>query len=279
MHQGQRRHRARIEQVEVILANLVGQQQTLVVHRARRHRHHVELFAVLEAERGDRVRGAAAHDVELAFERLGDHHVGAAADEDLANHWLLGLHRRRHRHVAVDRHITPAEYELTFTAHRALDLFLARKARRGLLGHEHHAHPVLAGQGQAHTLRCHLFAIEPVGDLDQDAGTIALQGVGTDCATVVEVLQDLEALEHDVMCLSALDVGDETHATGIMFIGGIVKSLLLGQIHLVFLKRQVTTRVAARNGADEADAHKKAGRARTGLVVCTLMVQKSDFAY
>jgi hypothetical protein len=85
---------------------------------------------------------------------------------------------------------------------RALDLFLAGEARGGFLGQEHHADAVLAGGRQAHALRRHLFAEELVRNLDQDAGAVALQRVGTDRAPVVEVLQDLEALQNDVMCVS-----------------------------------------------------------------------------
>ncbi|MBS0554496.1 MAG: hypothetical protein JSS47_18535, partial [Proteobacteria bacterium] len=64
------------------------------------------------------------------------------------------------------------------------------------------------------------------------------------------------------------DVGDETHATGIVFIGGVVQTLLLGQIHL-FLPQ--TTRKITRRGPEgpkktKPNAHKKAGRARTGFM-------------
>src|SRR5690606_36344454 len=103
-------------------------------------------------------------------------------------------------------------------------------------------------------------------------GAVTLQRVGTDRTTVIEVLQDLEALENDVMTFLALDVGDETHATGIVFIGGVVQTLLLGQIHLLFLKRHARSRVRGRTrpcpqaSADKPNAHKKAGRARTGFV-------------
>jgi hypothetical protein len=50
---------------------------------------------------------------------------------------------------------------------------------------------------------------------------------------VVEILEDLEALADDFMTPGALDVGDEAHATGIVFIGRVVQALLLGEIHLV----------------------------------------------
>ncbi|MCB1944910.1 MAG: hypothetical protein KDF55_04390, partial [Thauera sp.] len=82
------------------------------------------------------------------------------------------------------------------------------------------------------------------------------------------------------MTFLALDVGDETHATGIVFIGGVVQTLLMGQIHLRFLKRHSRSRARSRKKighkaiADKPNAHKKAGRARTGFVVCTILVQK-----
>ncbi len=261
VHQRQRGHRTRIEQVGIVLADLVGQQQALVVHRACRHRHHVELFAVLEVERADGVRGAATHDVELALERLGHHHVGPAADEDLADHRLLGLHGRRHRHVVIDRDVAPAEHDLAFGHDRTLDLFFTGQARSGFLGHEHHAHAVLTGQRKAHAQLRHLLPVELVRDLDQDACAIALQRVGTDRTAVIQVLQDLEALQHDVVGFPALDVGDETHAAGIMFIGGVVKTLLLGQIHLLFLKRQRSSRVRGRASPKNERAQKSRARA------------------
>ena len=52
--------------------------------RARRHRRHVELLAVPQLQRLDRVAGLLADDVELALERVLVHRrVDAARDEDL----------------------------------------------------------------------------------------------------------------------------------------------------------------------------------------------------
>jgi len=92
-------------------------------------------------------------------------------------------------------------------------------------------------------------------------GTVTLQRVGTDRTAVIQVLQDFEALQHDVVGFPALDVGDETHAAGIMFIGGIVKTLLLGQIHLLFLKRQRSSRVRGRACPKNERAQKSRARA------------------
>jgi hypothetical protein len=65
------------------------------------------------------------------------------------------------------------------------------------LGQEDHAHAVLAGRRQLHALGGHLGAVELVGDLDQDAGAVAHQLVGTHRTPVVQVLQDLQALLDD----------------------------------------------------------------------------------
>ena len=92
VHQRQRRHDARVLQVLVVLADLIGQQQALVDHRAAAHAGHVVLAAVREIERLDGAGGGLADHVELALQRVGHDHVGAAADEDLADHRLLGAH-------------------------------------------------------------------------------------------------------------------------------------------------------------------------------------------
>jgi len=73
----------------------------------------------------------------------------------------------------------------------------------------------------------HLLAVQRVGNLDQDAGAVAHELVGADGAPVVQVLQDLQALAHDGVALLALDVGHETHAAGVVFLAGVVQTLLL----------------------------------------------------
>ncbi len=232
VHQRQRRDEARILQVLVVLADLVGQQQALVDHRAAAHARHVVLAAVRELERLDRARGGLADHVELALERVGHDHVGAAADEDLAQHRLLGAHRRRHRHLGVDRHVAPAEHDLALGLDGALELLHAGQARRVLLGQEDHADAVLAGRRQHDALRGHLGAVELVRDLDQDAGAVAHQRVGADRAAVVEVLEDLQALLDDRVRLQALDVRDEADAAGVVLVGGRIEAGARGVRHL-----------------------------------------------
>ena len=225
VHQGKGRDAARVLEVDEVLADLVGQQQALVDDGARRHRRLVELLAVLETERLDGVRGTAADDVQLALERVGDHDVGAAADEDLTDHRFLGAHRRRHRQVAVDRDVAPAENNLAFGTHGAFDLFLTGQARSRFLRQKDHADAVVAGLRQGDALLRHFLAQVGVWNLDQDTGPVAHQRVGADGAPVIQVFQDLQALFDDRVALLPLDVCDKTDTAGVVLVGRVVKPL------------------------------------------------------
>ena len=88
-----------------------------------------------------------------------------------------------------------------------------------------HADAVFARRRQFHALLGHLVAVVLVRNLDQDTGAVAHQRIGAHGAPVIEVFQDQQALFHDGVALVALDVGDETDAAGIVFIGRIVQTL------------------------------------------------------
>jgi hypothetical protein len=225
VHQGQGRHGARVLQVQVVLAHLVGQQQALVHDGTGRHRRHEVFLAMLELERLDGVAGRLADHVELTFQRVRGHDVAATANEDLADHRLGGAHGRGHRHIAVHRHVAPAQHDLAFEAHGAFQLLLARQARGVFLRQEDHAHAVFAGGRQLHALLGHLFAVELVRDLDQDAGAIAHQRVGTHGTPVVQVLKDLQTLRNDLVGFLALDMRHHADAAGVMLVGGVVQAL------------------------------------------------------
>ncbi len=70
VHHRQCRHHALVLEVEEILADLVREQHPLVDECARRHRRHVELLAVAQLQRLDRVARLLADDVELALQRV-----------------------------------------------------------------------------------------------------------------------------------------------------------------------------------------------------------------
>jgi hypothetical protein len=188
---------------------------------------------VLQLERLNGVGCAAADHVELALERVGDHDVRAATDEDLADHRLLGPHGGRHRHGVVGRHIAPAENDLAFGTYGTLDFFLTGEAR-GVTPSAGRPCPRRSHRlAAAHALLGHLLAKERIRNLDQDPGAVAHQRVGTDRAPVIQVLQDQQALLDDRVTFLAPDMRYKTDATGVVLVGRVVKPLPFryGRIH------------------------------------------------
>ncbi|MNV17656.1 hypothetical protein D3C71_1084490 [compost metagenome] len=218
VHQTDGRDAALVGQVFVVHAHLVGQQQALVDHGAAGHARNVVFLAVLELQALDVGAGGLADHVQLALQRVLHDHVVATADEYLAQDGLLLAHGGGHGHVHIDRHIAPAQQYLAFGLDGALHLLLTSQSRGVLLGQENHAHTVFARCWQGYALLGHLFAVQRVRDLDQDAGAVAHQRVGTHRATVVDVFQNLQSLRHDVVALDALDVGHKPEAAGVVFV-------------------------------------------------------------
>ena len=64
----------------------------------------------------------------------------------------------------------------------------------------------------------HVVAIELIRNLNEDASTVALQGIGADSAAVAQVLQNLERLTHDAVALLALDVRDKADAARVVLV-------------------------------------------------------------
>ena len=232
VHQADGRDAALVGQVVVVHAHLVGQQQALVDHGAAAHAGNVVFLAVLELEVLDSGAGRLADHVQLALERVLHDHVGAAADEDLAQDGFLFLDRGRHGHVAVHGHIAPAQQDLAFGLDGALHLLLAGQARGVFLGQEDHAHAVLARGRQGHALLCHLFAVELVGNLDQNARAIAHELVGAHGAAMVDVFEDLERAGDDVMALDALDMCNKAEAAGVVLVALGVQTVVLEMLDL-----------------------------------------------
>ncbi len=224
MHEGQRGDKARLLQIEIVGAHLIGEQHPLIDDGPGGHRGDVELLAMGEIEGLDRVAGPLADHVELALEGIGHGHVAAHADEDLPDHRLDAEDGLAQSGV-VAGDVAPAEEHLTFGADCALDLLLARQAARRLLGQKHHSHAVLARHRKGHTLLRHFLAEEGIRDLQQDAGTVAGQRIGAGGAAVGEVLEDPQTLLDDTVALLPLDVGDEPDTTGVVLVGRVVQSL------------------------------------------------------
>ena len=194
---------------------------------------------MLELEVLDVGTGGLADHVQLALERILHDGVRAATDEDLADHRLLLAHGRRHGHVAVGGHIAPAQQHLAFGLDGALHLLFAGQAAGVFLGQEDHAHAVFAHGRQLHALLRHLVTVQRIGHLDQDAGAVPHQLVGTHGAAMVEVFQDLERLGDDGMALLAADVGHEANAARIMLVGCAVQAVLF---QMVFFCRRAHTK-------------------------------------
>jgi hypothetical protein len=223
-----RRLDARVLQVEVVLAHLVGEQHAFVADGAGRHRRHVELLAVLQPERLDGVPRGLADDVELALQRVGDGNAAAPADEHLADH-RLELPRRLGEIGVVDRHVAPAEQRLALVLDRALDLVLAGDARGRIARQEHHADAVLPLGRQLDALLGHLVAEIAVRNLDQQPGAVGELRVPAHRAAMRQVAQHREPLLDDRVRLLALDMRHEADAAGVVLVCGIVQTL--GQAH------------------------------------------------
>ena len=209
---------AGVLKVAVVDADLGGKKLPLIDHGSRRTRADVELAAVPQLQIGDGDGAPLSDDVELSFERIRHENVGAVPDEYLPYHRLLLAHDGRHRHVAVDGHVAPAEDHLAFCAHRTLDFFLTGVARGFLARQKHHPDAVFAGGRKLHALVHHVVAIELIRNLNEDASTVALQGIGADSAAVAQVLQNLERLTHDAVALLALDVRDKADAACVVLV-------------------------------------------------------------
>jgi hypothetical protein len=61
-----------------------------------------------------------------------------------------------------------------------------------------------------------------VGDLGDDAGAVAGILLGAGGAAVLEVVQELDALGHDVVRLLPLEVDDKADAARVMLVGAVV---------------------------------------------------------
>ena len=95
-------------------------------------------------------------------------------------------------------------------------------------GQEAHGHAVGARLGQLHAQFGAFAHKEGVGNLDEDAGAVASFGVAARGAAMGEVDEHLEPLADDFVALFAADVGDQSHAAGIVLILRMIEALRFG---------------------------------------------------
>jgi len=101
-----------------------------------------------------------------------------------------------------------------------------------LLRQKHHTHAVFARRRQGNALRRHFFAVQRIGQLDQDARAVAHQFVSAHSAPVVQIFKDLQALLDDGMRLVPLDMGYKAHAARVVLTRPGVQAMLFGMLDL-----------------------------------------------
>ncbi len=227
MHQRQRRLGQRVAQVKVEGADLWRQQQALVDDGARGERGHIELAEPwkmpLVFQSAHIVQCLLADRQYLPLECVLVLHFRAGHDDRLTDH--------RHRlddplaqPGRVGGDLAPAEERLPFGGDVVLEQPDRELPRPFVLRQKAHRHGVATGRRQGQVVLLGPVAQEPVGHLDQAAGPVPHQRVGTDCAAMIQVDQDLQPAPDDFVRLSALDVGDEAHAARVVLVAWIIQS-------------------------------------------------------
>ena len=211
-------------QVEIVGAELIGEEHALVDERAAGERHGVEADVAAAGVAVDGVGDHLAQDVEPALEGRLVFDAGPAADEHLPV-VRLGLDHATAEAGIVGGHVAPAEELQAFGLDHAFHHRLAVDALREVPRHEHMADGVVAGLGKRDAERPGDHFEELMRNLHEDAGAVAGKRVGADGAAMGQILQDLEALLDDFVARPGLQVGDEADAAGIVFSLWIVESL------------------------------------------------------
>jgi hypothetical protein len=227
----QRAVEARVLQVLVVGAHLVGQEHALVDDRARRQGDGVESLVGLAGRLGiDAARDHLAQDVETPLVVLVGLDRGIAADEDLPVHGFGGRDvRRLGQRRIVDRHVAEAEQRQAFGLRRLGDDVLDMGALGRVARHEQVPHRVMADGRQVDALRGHLLAEEAVRNLHEHARAVSHQRVGADGAAMRQVLEHGQAILDDLVRADVLHVGDEADAAGIVLLARIVEAARRGQ--------------------------------------------------
>ncbi len=205
MHQRQRGFRALVLEVLVEAGEPLGDHHALVDDGARRAARDIEGGALGQRAGADRLVALLADDEELALERVGIGAIGAAGDEELADHRRDRLDALA-QHRGVARHVAPAQQRLPLGGDEMPRSSPRRPgaSRHGAAGTPCRRHSGRAPAGEAQRRR--LRAQQPVGELDQDPGAVARQRVGAHRAAMGEIVEDLDAVDEDAMALAVLDI-------------------------------------------------------------------------
>ena len=147
-------------------------------------------------------------------------------------------------------HLAPAEDLEFLLGGDRLEALTGALYRALVAGHEGGADGVLVGAGQLEPELTGDLTEEPVGDLEQDAGTVTGVGLGADGAPVLEVAQGLDGLGHDVVARLAGHGRHERHTAGVVLVETVPESLGRGEC----LHGEPFRVVDTANGPQERDA-------------------------
>ncbi len=236
VHERQRAGEALVLQVGVEAAQLGGLEHALVDDGPARARGRVELGA--DGELDD-----APDDVELALEGvLVVLEAGTRLDEELADVRARGVGGVADV-VLVDRHVAPAEDALALDADVELEQLLDLAAMALVARQEADAHAVAPGLGQ---LEVDARAEEAVRQLHQQSGAVAGADVGPLGSPVLEVVERLERLDHDVVARDVVEAGDHGDAAGVVLVPRVVQAVGLWRHAIVHLRVPVGRRANPR---------------------------------
>ena len=182
---------------------------------------------MLFGKRSKRVLRLLADHHQLAFERVLIGAILAARHKALADYGHRGEHGLA-KAIGIDRHIAPADHALAFLGDELFKRRGHKFARGGILRQEAHGDRIVARLRQLEAFAVRPFAEQLVGQLDQQARAITQQRVGTHRTAVVEVFENFQRLAHDGVRFLAFDMGNQAHATGVMFVARIVEALAGG---------------------------------------------------
>ena len=227
VNEGQRACHLRVGEVGVILVDLIGQQQALVDDRPRREGADVDEGLLGEAELAEFDPEPLPQHEQLPLKVVAGGLL-AAAHEGLP-HDRLHLACGAANEPVVGGHAPPAEeleplFLAEFLEEHLRRLAVAIRRRQKNVAHG----PIARGRQFDPGLRCHRRE-KLLRHLHEDAGAVARERIAAAGAAMREIFQHLEPLPDDMVALPPVEIHDETHATGIVLIGGIVEALGWGK--------------------------------------------------
>src|SRR5436190_1958998 len=242
MDKAERADRIGIGQIAIEVRDLWREQQPFVDDGSTRQGRDVEEFLVFDVRLADLFFGELADDVKFAFECVFVH-IRWATNKNLLNVRLRGA-RDAPDGVSVHGNITPAEDSESLFPDYALKHAFTVQARMLFDGQKGHADRVLTRLGQSNAKRSTLAQEKLVRNLNQHAGTVAGFGIAPAGAAMCQVDEDLNSLFDDLVTLLATNAGDKAHATGIVFVRGIIKTLRRRQAVVCLPVLQVTPKTS-----------------------------------